>query len=228
MSPLLSNIMLNELDKELEARNLRFVRYADDCLILVKSEKAANRVMSSITKFLKDTLMLKVNVTKSKVDRPNGIKFLGFGFYWCAQSYEFKAKPHKLSVDKLKLKLKKLTKRNWGVSTKYRMMKLKQLIVGWVNYFKIGTMLTICGRLDRNIRFRLRMCIWKNWKKTKTKWKNLIKLGVNKYKAWEWANSRKGYARIARSYILCTTITNKRLEKYGLVSIAEYYKKVYI
>lgn len=228
LSPLLSNIMLNELDKELEARNLNFVRYADDCLILVKSEKAADRVMSSVTKFLEETLGLKVNNTKSKVDRPNEIKFLGFGFYWCAHSFEFKAKPHKLSVDKLKLKLKKLTKRNWGVSMKYRMFKLKQLIVGWINYFKIGKMLTICRSLDRNIRFRLRMCIWKNWKKIKTRWKNLMKLGVNKYKAWEWANSRKGYARIARSFILCTTITNKRLERFGLVSIAGYYKKVYI
>ncbi len=157
LSPLLSNIMLNELDKELEARGLNFVRYADDCIILTKSEKSANRVMRSITKFLEEKLGLKVNITKSKVDRPGGIKYLGFGFYWDILSHQFKAKPHQISVRKLKEKLKQITSRSWGVSTSYRMLKLKQLIVGWLNYFKIGQMKTLCRELDQHLRFRLRI-----------------------------------------------------------------------
>lgn len=228
LSPLLSNIMLNELDKELEARGLNFVRYADDCIILIKSEKAANRIMVSVTKFLEEKLGLKVNVSKSKVDRPNGIKYLGFGFYWDTFSHQFKAKPHQISIQKLKQKLKKLTSRSWGISTSYRVMKLKQLIVGWVNYFKIGQMKSICKGLDEHIRFRLRMCIWKQWKKVRTKYKNLMKLGIPKGKAWEWANTRKGYARVARSFILCRAITNERLKKFGLVSLLDQYQLVHI
>lgn len=228
LSPLLSNIMLNELDKELEERGLNFVRYADDCIILTKSEKAANRIMISITKLLEEKLGLKVNVIKSKVDRPNGIKYLGFGFYYDKQSHQFKAKPHQISVKKLKEKLKQLTSRSWGMSTSHRVMKLKQLIVGWVNYFKIGQMKTLCKELDEHLRFRLRMCIWKQWKKVKTRYKNLQKLGIPREKAWEWANTRKGYARVARSFILCRTITNERLKKFGLVSLLDQYQKAHI
>ncbi len=228
LSPLLSNIMLNELDKELEERGLNFVRYADDCIILTKSEKAANRIMISITKFLEEKLGLKVNVIKSKVDRPNGIKYLGFGFYYDKQSHQFKAKPHQISVKKLKEKLKQLTSRSWGISTSHRVMKLKQLIVGWVNYFKIGQMKTLCKELDEHLRFRLRMCIWKQWKKVKTRYKNLQKLGIPREKAWEWANTRKGYARVARSFILCRSITNERLKKFGLVSLLDQYQKAHI
>jgi group II intron reverse transcriptase/maturase len=228
LSPLLSNIMLNELDKELESRGLNFVRYADDCIILTRSEKSANRVMKSVCKFLEEKLGLKVNASKSKVDKPTGIKFLGFGFFWDVQGYQFKAKPHFKSVMKLKEKIRKLTSRNWGVSTKYRLFKLKQLIVGWINYFKIARMKSLCRALDSHTRFRLRMCIWKQWKKVKTRFKNLTKLGIPKQKAWEWANTRKGYARVARSFILHRTITNERLEKYGLISLFKYYQLVHI
>lgn len=228
LSPLLSNIMLNELDKELEARGLNFVRYADDCIILTKSEKSANRVMLSVTKFLEEKLGLKVNITKSKVDRPNGIKYLGFGFYYDAFSHQFKAKPHQISVKKLKSKLKQLTSRNWGVSTSYRIVKLNQLIVGWVNYFRIGQIKTACRELDEHLRFRLRMCIWKQWKKTKTKFKNLMQLGIKREEAWKWANTRKGYARVAKSQVLHVAITNDRLKKFGLVSLLDQYQKVHI
>ena len=228
LSPLLSNIMLDELDRELEARELNFVRYADDCIILTKSEKSANRVMASVTRFLEEELGLKVNITKSKVDRPNGIKYLGFGYYFDTFSHQFKAKVHQISVRKLKEKLKRLTSRSWGVSTSYRVMKLKQLIVGWINYFKISQMKEVCRELDEHIRFRLRMCIWKQWKKVKTKYKNLQKLGITKGKAWEWANTRKGYARVARSFILHRAITNERLKKFGLVSLLDQYQLVHI
>lgn len=228
LSPLLSNVMLNELDKELDARGLNFVRYADDCIVFTRSEKAANRVMKSVTRFLEEKLFLKVNATKSKVDNPSGIKYLGFGFYWDRMNHQYKAKPHMVSVRTFKEKLRKLTSRSWGVSTKYRMVKLKQLIIGWLNYFRIGQMKGVCRDLDTFIRFRLRMCIWKQWKKVKTRFKNLIKLGLTKSKAWEWANTRKGYARVARSYILCRTITNERLKKFGLVSLLDYYQAIHI
>lgn len=220
--------MLNELDKELEERNLPFVRYADDCIILTKSEKAANRVMVSVTKFLEEKLGLRVNVSKSKVDRPNGIKYLGFGFYWDVFSHQFKAKPHQMSVNKLKEKLKQLTSRKWGVSTTHRVIKLKQLIVGWVNYFKISQMKKLCIKLDKHIRYRLRMCIWKQWKKVKTRYKNLRKLGLKHHEAIRWANTRLGYARVANSPILSTTISNERLKRFGLVSLLDQYQLVHV
>ena len=140
LSPLLSNIMLNELDKELESRGLLFVRYADDALIFVKSEKAANRVMKTIVRFIEGKLGLKVNAEKSKVARPKDLKFLGFGYYYDSKNKKYQVKPHLISVQKFQRKLRKLTKRNWSISLDYRIVKLKQVIVGWVNYFKIANM----------------------------------------------------------------------------------------
>ena len=180
ISPLLANIMLNELDKEMEHRKLNFVRYADDSIIMVKSEMAANRVMRSISKFIEEKLGLKVNMTKSKVDRPIGIKYLGFGFYYDSFAKQYKAKPHPKSLAKFKARMKKLTCRSWGVSNAYKIEKLNHLIRGWVNYFKIGSMKTLCKELDKKIRFRLRMCIWKHWKTPQNRQKNLMKLGVDK------------------------------------------------
>lgn len=218
LSPLLSNIMLNELDKELEKRGHKFVRYADDCLIFVRSEKSANRVMKRITRFIEEELSLSVNVTKSRVTKPENIKFLGFGFY---KNYygEYKQKVHEISLKKFKEKIKLTTKRNWGVSLTYRLIKLKQQFQGWFNYFGKYVGIKELRKIDTNTRFRLRMIIWKQWKNVKTRFKALIKLGVNKYKAWEWANSRKKYARVAMSYIMTRTVTNKRLEKRGFLSL---------
>ena len=138
LSPLLANIMLNELDQELEARGLRFVRYADDCNIYVKSEQAALRVMRSITDFIERKLGLKVNMQKSKVGRPTDIKFLGFGYF--GREGKCQARPHPVSILKLKRKLKALTKRNWSISLDVRLQKLRWLIIGWVNYFRIAKM----------------------------------------------------------------------------------------
>ena len=140
LSPLLANIMLNELDKEMEKRGLNFVRYADDCIIMVGSEMSAKRVMRNLTKFIEEKLGLKVNMTKSRVDRPSGIKYLGFGFYYDRHAQGFKAKPHAKSVEKFKARMKQLTCRSWGVSNSYKIKKLNQLIRGWINYFKIGDM----------------------------------------------------------------------------------------
>ena len=208
LSPLLSNIMLDQLDKELEARGLRFTRYADDCIILVGSSKAADRVMKNVSIFIENKLGLKVNMTKSKVSKPNDIKYLGFGFFMDKNDGLWKAKPHAKSVEKLKLKLKKLTSRRWSISLDERLEKIKKTIVGWTNYYKIGYWMNIARVIDAHVRFRLRMCIWKQWKKVNTKKKALISLGIPKREAWMLANSRKAYARCASSF-LNSVLTNK-------------------
>lgn len=223
LSPLLSNIMLDQLDKELEARGLRFTRYADDCIILVGSSKAADRVMKNVSIFIENKLGLKVNMTKSKVSKPNDIKYLGFGFFMDKNDGLWKAKPHAKSVEKLKLKLKKLTSRRWSISLDERLEKIKKTIVGWTNYYKIGYWMNIARVIDAHVRFRLRMCIWKQWKKVNTKKKALISLGIPKREAWMLANSRKAYARCASSF-LNTVLTNKRLKERGLVFLLDQYK----
>lgn len=222
LSPLLSNIMLNQLDKELEARGLRFTRYADDCIILVGSSKAADRVMKNVSIFIESKLGLKVNMTKSKVSKPNDIKYLGFGFFMDKNDGLWKAKPHAKSVEKLKLKLKKLTSRRWSISLDERLEKIKKTIVGWTNYYKIGYWKDVARMVDAHVRFRLRMCIWKQWKKVNTKKKALISLGVPKREAWILANSRKAYARCASSF-LNNVLTNKRLKERGLVFLLDQY-----
>lgn len=222
LSPLLSNIMLDQLDKELEARGLRFTRYADDCIILVGSSKAADRVMKNVSIFIENKLGLKVNMTKSKVSKPNDMKYLGFGFFMDKNDGLWKAKPHAKSVEKLKLKLKKLTSRRWSISLDERLEKIKKTIVGWTNYYKIGYWKDIARMVDAHVRFRLRMCIWKQWKKVNTKKKALISLGVPKREAWMLANSRKAYARCASSF-LNNVLTNKRLKERGLVFLLDQY-----
>ena len=186
LSPLLANIMLNELDKEMEKRGL------------------------------------KVNMTKSKVDRPSGLKYLGFGFYYDTRAHQFKAKPHAQSVAKFKNRMRKLTCRSWGVSNSYKVEKLNQLIRGWINYFKIGSMKTLCKELDSNIRYRLRMCIWKHWKTPQNRAENLIKLGMNKEDAYSIAYTGARIAHVC-SGALNYVITNKRLASFGLVSMLDYY-----
>ena len=218
LSPLLGNIILDKLDKELESRGLSFVRYADDCLIFVGSEKAADRVMKSTKRFIEEELKLKVNVTKSQVARPKEIKFLGFGFIK-GYDYLYKARPHKTSIAKFKAKVKRLTSRRWGVSMNVRLSKLRYLFRGWYNYFKNDKMKSFAKAIDSNTRFRLRMCIWKQWKKVKTKQKALIKLGISKSKAWEWANTRKGYARVASSFIMQRSVTNAILKRKGFLTM---------
>lgn len=222
ISPLLANIMLNEMDKEMEVRGLDFVRYADDCIIMVGSELAANRVMKSISKFIEEKLGLKVNVSKSKVDKPKGIKYLGFGFYYDSFAKQYKAKPHVKSVEKFKARMKELTCRSWGVRNSYKIEKLNQLIRGWINYFKIGNMKTLSKKLDSNIRYRLRMCIWKHWKTPQNRAKQLIKLGVPSWSAWKTAYLH-GFAKPCRCGDVQIAITNKRLADFGLISMLDYY-----
>ena len=180
LSPLLANIILNELDWELERRKLKFVRYADDCIILVRSQKAANRVMESITRYIESKLILKVNRKKSKIGRPTEIKYLGFTFYNQFKEKKYKAKAHEKSIQKVVKRLKLLTSRKWSVSNAYKAQKISEVLRGWINYFKIGSILTVTRKLDRILRYRFRMCIWKHWKTPQNREKNLIKLGIDR------------------------------------------------
>lgn len=228
LSPLLSNIMLNELDQELESRGLNFTRYADDCIIFVKSEMSARRVMRSTTRFIEDKLGLIVNAEKSKISRPNNpdMKFLGYSFFKDYYKNKYKARPHFTSVTKLKQKLRQLTRRNWSVNTKYRINRINQVIRGWVNYFKLGYMKRTLKNIDSHLRVRLRMCIWTQWKTARNRRRCLIKLGMNKYDAYKNSHTSKGPIRTAYSWILTTTITNRRLERFGLLSGLDHYLKV--
>ena len=224
LSPLLSNIMLNELDKELEKRGLRFTRYADDCVIVVKSEKAANRVMESITKFIEKKLGLKVNVEKSKVARPHQIKYLGFGFYYTKTGI-IKTKPHLKSIQKFKRKLKQLTKRSLSISLDKRFVKLNQVIRGWINYFRIADMKTYMQSITSHLNRRIRCIIWKQWKVPNKRIENLRKLGCDEEQAKAIAYSRKKYWNT--SLYISIFITNKRLKQKGLIFPIEHYQKVH-
>lgn len=227
LSPLLSNIMLNLLDKELEARKLCFTRYADDTIILVKSEKAANRVMASITKFIENKLKLKVNMTKTKVCTPWDLKYLGFGFY---KMKKWECIPHKASKQKFKRSLKRLTNRSKSISLDKRFEELNWTIRGWVNYFRISKMKTFLKETDEHLGARIRVIIWKQWKKPKTQIKNLVKCGYSPDEARGLAYCRKGYTFIGHSKILQNAITkeslqntNKKLGRRGLVFALDYY-----
>ena len=229
LSPLLSNVILNELDKELEKRELRFVRYADDCNIYVKSIRSAQRVYESIKSFIENKLYLKVNESKSKVDIvTNDIKFLGFGFYYSPQHKQIRMRVHEKSIQRIKTKIKELTKRSWSVKLDVRLLKLKQVIIGWVNYYKLADMKLLLKELDVIIRTRIRMCIWKSWKTISKRYKSLKKLRdllrVKKTNRdlWAIANTRKGYMHTA-SHALTSLIQNKTLIQRGLVSMYEYY-----
>lgn len=227
LSPLLSNIMLNELDKELEKRGLRFVRYADDALIFVKSEKAANRVMNSTVKFIEEKLGLIVNMEKSKISRPRELKFLGFGYYYDIKNKRYQVKPHLMSIKKFKRNLRKFTKLNWNVSLESRILKLKQVIHGWVNYFRISNMKKAMNEIDMKLRSRIRVIIWKQWKVPKKQIKSLIQLGIPMEEAKVLTYCRRGYRYIGLSKVVHRAFSNKRLKQRGLPSALEHYLKVH-
>lgn len=227
LSPLLSNIMLNELDKELEARGLKFVRYADDCIILVKSEKAANRVLESITKFIEKKLGLKVNAEKSKVTRPTKTKYLGFSF-WKDTNGKWKTKPHLKSYQKIKRKLKQLTCRRISISLDERIKQINYAVRGWVNYFRIANMKNAIQEIDKHLRTRVRVIIWKQWKKASKREKALLQLGVKPDIAHNLANTSKGYQLVAKTDWLKFAINIERLRKRGLIFLSDQYQKVHI
>ena len=206
LSPLLANIMLDELDKELEKRGHKFCRYADDNNVYVKSKRAGIRVMESMIKLIENKLKLKVNKDKSAVDFVSKRKFLGFSFYFAKGGAEIRI--HEKSIKRFKDKIKFYTNRNIGISMESRLKKLNQIMRGWINYYGIANAVAKLKELDKWIRRRLRACIWKQWKKISTRHRNLVKLGINKYKAWEYANTRKGYWRISKSPILSKSLNN--------------------
>lgn len=220
LSPLLSNIMLDELDKELEKRGHRFVRYADDCNVYVKTKKAGLRVKQSITAFVEQTLKLKVNAEKSAVDRPWKRKFLGFSF---TSSQSPKIRVAKESLRKMNQRIRELTSRSKSIPMAERIDKINKYLVGWCAYFSLADTPTPFIQTDEWLRRRLRMCLWKQWKTPKTKIKRLITLGVPKAKAFEWGNSRKKYWRLACSPILHRSLNNTYWQSEGLKSLKGRY-----
>ena len=222
LSPLLSNIYLTAFDRMLESRGHKFVRYADDCNIYVKSRRAAERVMANCAKFLEGTLKLKVNRKKSQVGSPLRLKFLGFSMYKTGKKVGIR--PHGKSIRKFKDKIRELTSRKQARSVEMILKRLKRYTVGWLGYYSIADMESRIKSLNEWIRRRIRQIYWKQWKKIKTKHDNLVKLGIDNENAWKWANSRKAYWRIADSHILHRSLTNKYLASVGYDDILERYK----
>ena len=222
LSPLLSNIYLTAFDRMLESRGHKFVRYADDCNIYVKSRRAAERVMANCTKFLEGKLKLKVNRKKSQVGSPLRLKFLGFSMYKTGKKAGIR--PHSKSIKRFKDKIRELTSRKQARSVELILKRLKRYTVGWLGYYSIADMESRIKSLNEWIRRRIRQIYWKQWKKIKTKHDNLVKLGIDNENAWKWANSRKAYWRIADSHILHRSLTNEYLASVGYDDILERYK----
>lgn len=219
LSPLLANIYLNELDRELTRRGHHFVRYADDCNIYVKTQRAWERVMKSITRFLERQLKVKVNPDKSKVGSPLRLKFLGFSLG--VDSNGAFARPAKEVQKQVKQALRLITKRNRGISLAKMCTEINRKMRGWIQYYSVGKMTNFIQRLDKWLRSRIRQYIWKQWKKFKTRVTNLKKLGLSHHKAYKLASTRKGYWRIAHSQVLTYSLTNRKLECLGLINLSK-------
>ena len=224
LSPLLSNIMLNELDKELTRRGHRFVRYADDCMIFCKSRKSAKRTLENIIPFIEGKLFLKVNRDKTCVEQISKVKYLGYSFYRYRGKCRFRVHPK--SIAKMKEKIRELTNRSNGWGNEYRALKLTQFIRGWVNYFGMADMKSLLSQTDEWLRHKIRAIYWKQWKKVKTKFKELKKLGVDKEKAWVCANMRNGNWYCSGYFVLQTAFNNKKLRELGYPTFTEFYLKI--
>lgn len=223
LSPLLSNVMLNELDKELERRGHRFVRYADDCMIFCKSRKSAERTLENILPYIERKLFLKVNRKKTEVAHISKVKYLGYSFYRYKGKCRFRV--HSKSVAKMKNKIRELTDRNNGMSNAKREERYQQFVRGWVNYFKLADMKALLQEIDKWARRRIRAVYWKQWKKIKTKYRMLKALGCEHWRAKELACSRKGNWRMAQ--VLNQIFSNKIIAKLGYTSMLDYYSIVY-
>lgn len=221
LSPLLSNIMLNELDKELERRGHRFVRYADDCMIFCKSRKSAGRTLQNILPYIEGKLFLKVNREKTTVAHISKVKYLGYSFYRCKGT---RMRVHPKSVLKMKKRLRELTQRSDAWSDEYRTLKLKQFIRGWVNYFRLADMKKLLEQVDEWLRRRIRAIYWKRWKKVRTKIRKLRSLNLPEWVVFEIANCRKGVWRSAQVHN--QALTNKKIASLGYISMTDYYLQV--
>jgi group II intron reverse transcriptase/maturase len=229
LSPLLSNIMLNELDKEMEKQGFRYVRYADDFSIYTKSEHTARKIGNSIYLFLRDKLKLPINREKSGIRKPVNFTILGYGFvptYVKGEKGKYQLVVSEKSWKSIKEKLKIITRKTTPMTFEERIQKLKETTQGWLNYFRMASIQAKLKELDGWIRNRIRYCIWHNWKKPERKRKNLIRLGVDQEMAYQWSRSRMGGWAVAQSPILGTTITIGRLCKRGYQSMLTYYEKV--
>ena len=223
LSPLLSNIYLTLLDKELENRGLHFARYADDCVIFIRTENSAKRVIHTITNFIENKLKLKVNATKTHITRPSNLKYLGFSFYKDNKDNLWKSKPHKESFKRLFLKLKELVKRSWSIDLTDRIKKINEVLRGWLNYYRKSSMKAKLGKLGKWLRNAIRVVIWKQWKLPYTRMQALIKLGLSENEAKCVSNSRKGYQHICHCWSITKAISNSRLKKRGLIDPLDYY-----
>jgi RNA-directed DNA polymerase len=229
LSPLLSNIMLNELDKEMEKRGLKYVRYADDFSVYCKSESAARKIGNNLFLFLRDKLKLPINREKSGIRKPVNFKILGYGFvptYVKGEKGKYQLVVSEKSWAKLKEKLKTITRKTTPMSFDERIQKLKEISQGWLNYFRLASIQGKLKELDGWLRNRLRYCIWHHWKKPERKRKNLILLGIAPDQAYQWSRTRMGGWAVAQSPILVTTITLERMRKRGYEALLTYYGKV--
>ena len=221
LSPLLSNIMLNELDKELRARGHRFVRYADDCSIYVGSEKSAKRVAEHIIDYIEGELLLKVNREKTRISRAHESHLLGFSFYKSKGRYEIRIS--KQSLHRIQAKCKTITRSSDPADERSRLTKLDQVVRGWVNYFRIAKAKSKMEALDEMVRSRLRILRWRRWKRIRTRFANLMHLGTEPSKAYMWANTSRGPCRVSHSPILLLTLTIKYWRRAGYIGFLTYY-----
>jgi RNA-directed DNA polymerase len=221
LSPLLSNILLDDLDKELERRNHRFARYADDVIILVKSKRAGLRVMATIVRYLEKVLKVKVNTDKSRVVKVQDCSFLGFMFKGKKLTVTVKA------VTAFKNRLRRLTGRSWGISMQDRYGHIRLYVRGWMNYFGIGMRYTDAVELDHWLRRRIRMCYLKQWGRARKRIGELIKLGSPKYQAILMGLSRKGYWHLAKTYSTNCGLSKGYLQDQGLVSLRTLWIKIH-
>ena len=224
LSPLLSNIMLNEMDKELKRRGHRFVRYADDCMIFCKSKKSAERTLDNIVPYIEGKLFLKVNRTKTCVAYFSKVKYLGYSFYRYKGKCRFRVHPK--SVTRMKNKIRELTGRSNGWGNEYRALKLTQFIRGWINYFRMAEMKSLLLKTDEWLRHKIRAIYWKQWKRAKTKFTELKKLGVEEEKAWICANMRNGNWYCSGYFVFQTAFNNKKLREIGYPTFTEFYLKI--
>ena len=223
LSPLLSNIMLNELDKELTSRGHRFVRYADDCMIFCKSRKSAERTLTNIIPFIEGKLFLKVNRDKTSVAHISKVKYLGYSFYRFKGKCRFRVHPK--SIAKMKSRIRELTNRSNGWGNEYRALKLTQFIRGWVNYFGMADMKSLLIKTDEWLRHKIRAIYWKQWKKAKTKHRKLKELGMDEaYIQWH-ANMRQGIWNCSNNKMVQFALNNKKLREWGYPTFTEFYLK---
>jgi group II intron reverse transcriptase/maturase len=224
LSPLLANVMLDDLDQELARRGHRFVRYADDLKVYVRSERAGQRVMQSITQYVEQRLKLRVNREKSAVDRATKRPFLGFAFF--TRNGQIKVRIDPKARERAKARVRELTARNWGVSMDRRIRELNRFTVGWTTYFALADTPSVFDELDEWLRRRLRQIRWKEWKRFRTRWRNLRALGMPERAAREWALSRKGYWRIAGSAPLQRALPNAYWANLGLRGFSDPYRRL--